>query len=147
MTDRPKILILCTGNAARSQMAEAFLRRYAGDRFDIYSAGFAPTEIHPLTRQVMAEKGLDLAGQYAKDVSDFLGKAHFRYLIVVCAQAEANCPRTFPGVLQRYFWPFEDPAAFQGSEAEKIAKIPPGPGSDRGQDPGMAEGNHFLMVL
>lgn len=123
MDDKPNILILCSGNAARSQMAEAFLTRAAGDRFNVFSAGFAPTALHPLTRQVMAEKGYDLAGQYAKDVNEFLGKKNFRYLIVVCERAEANCPSTFPGVLQRYYWPFEDPAAVQGSETDKLAKF------------------------
>lgn len=123
MNDKPNILILCSGNAARSQMAEAFLKRAAGERFNIFSAGFEPTAIHPLTRQVMAEKGYDLAGQYAKDVSEFLGQKNFRYLIVVCERAEANCPSTFPGVLQRYYWPFEDPVAFQGSEADQLPKF------------------------
>jgi len=123
MAEKPKILILCVGNAARSQMAEAFLKKYAGDRFEIYSAGFEPQDIHPLTRQVMAEVGLDLQGQYAKSVEDFLGRMTFRYLIVVCQKAEERCPRIFPGVLQRLYWPFEDPAAFEGPEAEKLAKF------------------------
>ncbi len=121
--DKPNILILCSGNAARSQMAEAFLKRAAGDRFNVFSAGLEPTAIHPFTRQVMAEKGYDLAGQYAKSVREFLGRKEFRYLIVVCERAEANCPSIFPGVLRRYYWPFEDPAAFQGSKAEQLAKF------------------------
>lgn len=102
-------------------MAEAFLKHYAGHRFEVYSAGYDPTEIHPLTRQVMAEKGLDLAGQYAKGVAPFLGKMEFRYLIIVCDRAEQNCPKTFPGVVQRLFWPFDDPAAATGSPEEKVA--------------------------
>lgn len=121
MEEKEKILILCSGNSARSQMAEAFLRRYAGHLLEVYSAGYEPTEIHPLTRQVMTEKGFDLAGQYAKGVERFLGRMEFRYLIIVCERAERNCPKAFPGVVQRLFWPFEDPAAATGSPEDKLA--------------------------
>ena len=119
--EKPNVLFLCTGNTARSQMAEAFLKKYAGDRFEVFSAGYAPREINPLTWKVMAEKGFDLSGQYSKGVGDFLGKMSLRYLIIVCANAEKTCPKTFPGVLFRLFWPFDDPAAITGSEAEKLA--------------------------
>ncbi len=122
-TEKPAVLILCTGNTARSQMAEAFLKKYAGDSLDVYSAGYDPKEINPLTRQVMAEKGFDLSGHYSKGVTEFLGKKQFRYLIIVCAAAEQTCPRQFPGVRYRFFWPFEDPAAATGSEEEKLAKF------------------------
>ena len=120
---KPAVLILCTGNTARSQMAEAFLKRYAGDSLEVYSAGYDPKEINPLTCQVMAERGFDLSGQYAKGVTEFLGKKQFRYLIIVCAAAEAACPKQFPGVLFRLFWPFDDPAAATGTEEEKLAKF------------------------
>lgn len=119
--EKPNVLFLCTGNTARSQMAEAFLKKYAGDRFEVYSAGYEPKEINPLTRQVMAEKGFDLSGQYSKGPKEFLGHMTIRYLIIVCAIAEKACPRTFPGVLFRLFWPFDDPAAVTGTEAEKLA--------------------------
>jgi arsenate reductase len=118
--EKPKVLLLCTGNTARSQMAEAFLKKYAGDRFEVFSAGYEPKEINPLTRQVMAEKGFDLGGQFSKGPGEFLGKMTFRYLIIVCAEAEKSCPRTFPGVLFRLFWPFDDPAAAKGTEEEKL---------------------------
>jgi len=121
--EKPAVLILCTGNTARSQMAEAFLKKYAGDSLDVFSAGYDPKEINPLTRQVMAERGFDLSGQYAKGVTEFLGKKPFRYLIIVCAAAEAACPKQFPGVLFRLFWPFDDPAAATGSDEEKLAKF------------------------
>lgn len=121
MEEKEKILILCSGNSARSQMAEAFLKHYAGHLFEVYSAGSDPTEIHPLTRQVMAEKGFDLAGQYAKGVETYLGRMEFRYLIIVCDRAEQNCPKAFPGVAQRLFWPFEDPAAASGGPEDKLA--------------------------
>ncbi len=119
--EKPNVLFLCTGNTARSQMAEAFLKRYAGDRFEVLSAGYQPREINPLTRQVMAEQGFDLSRHYSKGPGEFLGQMSIRYLIIVCGNAEKTCPKTFPGVLFRLFWPFDDPAAATGSEAEKLA--------------------------
>ncbi|MFZ5451173.1 MAG: arsenate reductase ArsC [Thermodesulfobacteriota bacterium] len=121
--EKLKVLILCTGNTARSQMAEAFMKKYAGDRFEIFSAGYHPQEINPYTRKVMAEKGYDLSGQYSKGVGEFLGKMDFRYLIIVCAEAEKTCPKTFPGVVFRLFWPFADPAAGELAEEERLAKF------------------------
>jgi arsenate reductase len=121
---RPQVIFLCTHNTARSQMAEAWLRKHAGDRFEVYSAGFEPTDINPLTRRVMAEVGLDLGGQYSKGVKEYLGKINFAYVIIVCARAEKTCPTAFPSISQqRLFWPFEDPAAFQGTAEEKVAKF------------------------
>ncbi|MHB0857859.1 MAG: arsenate reductase ArsC [Anaerolineae bacterium] len=121
--DKARVLFLCTGNSARSQMAEAFLRRLAGDRLEVYSAGLEPERgIHPLTLQVMREAGYDMAGHYAKDLTQYLGKVHFGYLITVCDRAEKNCP-IFPGVGQRQHWSIEDPAAFEGSDEEKAAKF------------------------
>ena len=117
-----RVLFLCTGNSARSQMAEAFLRHHGGDRFEVYSAGLEPKGIHPLTRRVMAEKGHDLAGHYSKDVFEFLGKTHFGYIITVCSNAEMRCP-IFPGIARRLYWPFDDPAAFTGTEEEKLAEF------------------------
>jgi len=74
---RPRVLFLCTRNSARSQMAEAFLRRHGGERFEVHSAGLEPEKgIHPLTVRVMEEKGYDLSGQYAKDIRQYLGKVH-----------------------------------------------------------------------
>ena len=121
---RPQVLFLCTHNTARSQMAEDFLKKYAGDRFEIYSAGFEPTDIHPFTRQVMAEAGLDLGGQYSKGVKEYLGKINFAYVIIVCHRAEKTCPTAFPSISQqRLFWPFEDPLAFTGTEEQKLVKF------------------------
>ena len=119
---KPKVLFLCTGNSARSQMAEGFLRKYAGDRFEVFSAGLEPGFINPLTIQVMEEKGMDMSGYYSKGLDQFLGKVHFAYLITVCSRADEKCP-IFPGMGQRLHWPFEDPAAFQGSPEEKLAKF------------------------
>jgi arsenate reductase len=121
---RPQVLFLCTHNTARSQMAEALLGRHAGDRFEVYSAGYEPTDINPFTRQVMAEVGLDLGGQYAKGVKEYLGKINFAYVIIVCDRAEKTCPTAFPSISrQRLFWPFEDPVAFEGTDEEKLAKF------------------------
>ena len=116
---KPKVLFLCTGNTARSQMAEAFLRAYAGDHFDVYSAGLEPQEIHPLTVRVMREAGFDLTGHRAKGLNEFLGKLHFGYLVTVCDRAHETCP-VFPGMGTRIFWPFEDPAQASGTEEERL---------------------------
>ncbi len=120
---KTNVLFLCTGNSARSQMAEALLRRYAGDRFAAYSAGLEPRGIHPLTIQVMAEMGEPLTGQYAKDVREYLGRMHFGYLITLCSDAEARCPSVFPGLGQRLHWAFEDPAAFEGPTEARLQKF------------------------
>jgi len=118
-----KVLFLCTGNSCRSQMAEAFLRKYGSDRFEAFSAGLQPTEINPYTYKVMAELGLDLAGQRSKGVEEFLGKTLFQYLITVCDDADKNCPTVWPGLSKRMHWSFEDPAKFEGSEEEKLQKF------------------------
>jgi arsenate reductase len=118
-----RVLFLCTSNSARSQMAEAFLRSYAGDRYEVYSAGLEPKEIHPLTRKVMDEIAIDISGQYPKALKNYMGKIHFGYLITVCADADKGCPSTFPGMGRRLHWGFEDPAKFTGSEEEKLQKF------------------------
>ncbi|MBN1977730.1 MAG: arsenate reductase ArsC [Anaerolineae bacterium] len=118
-----RVLFLCTGNTARSQMAEALLRKHGGDRFEAYSAGLEPSEINPCVYQVMEEISLDLSGQRSKNVSEYMGKVHFGYLITVCANAEEKCPAVFPSMGQRLFWPFDDPAAFEGSDEEKLLKF------------------------
>jgi arsenate reductase len=120
---KAKVLFLCTGNSARSQMAEAFLRKYGGDRFEAYSAGFEPKGIHPYTNRVMEEVGVSLSDQHSKHVKEYMGKVHFGYLITMCDEAEEGCPTTFPGMGRRLHWLFEDPSAFMGSEDEKLAKF------------------------
>jgi arsenate reductase len=117
---RPVVLFLCTGNSARSQMAEAFLRHYAGERFEVCSAGLEPRGVHPLAIRVMSEIGIDLSGHRSKPLSEFLGKISVRYAIIVCEQAERSCPRIWPFTLQRLFWPFEDPAAGRGPDEQKL---------------------------
>jgi arsenate reductase (thioredoxin) len=121
-TEKVKVLFLCTGNSARSQIAEAFLRKFAGDHFEVFSGGLEPQGIHLLAKKAMEEIGFDLSGQHSKDVAQFLGQEHFGYVITLCAQAEDRCP-IFPGASIRLHWPFEDPAAFQGTEEQKLTKF------------------------
>ncbi len=118
-----RVLFLCTGNSARSQMAEAFLRKYGGEQFEAFSAGLEPKDIHPLTIQVMQEIEMDISNQTSKGVVIYLGKTHFHYLITLCDDAEKNCPTIFPGVNQRLHWSFEDPAAFEGTDEAKLEKF------------------------
>ena len=117
----PKVLFLCTGNSARSQMAEAFLRAYGGRHFDVYSAGIEPKGfILPEVLTVMEERGLDLKGQYSKSVKEYLGRSHFAFVITVCAKAEKNCPTAFLNMGQHEHWPFDDPAEFEGGPLERL---------------------------
>jgi arsenate reductase len=121
-SDKLRVLFLCTGNSARSQMAEAWLRHLGSDHFDAHSAGLEPKGIHPLTKIVLEEAGLDMQGQYSKGLSVYLGKTSFAYLVTVCGNAEARCPY-FPGVGSRQHWPFNDPAACRGTDAEQLAEF------------------------
>ena len=117
-----KVLFLCTGNSARSQMAEAFLRKYAGDRYEVFSAGLEPTVVNPFTIQVMEEIGVNMSSHRSKHLDEYVGKVHFDYLITVCDNAEKKCP-FFPGVGIRLHWPFDDPASASGNDAQKLAKF------------------------
>jgi arsenate reductase len=120
---KQRVLFLCTHNAARSQMAEAFLRKHGGERFEAMSAGLEPTTVHPLTVRAMNEVGLDISGQQAKGLDAYLGKATVQIAIIVCEQAQKNCPRIYPFAMQRLYWPFEDPAACKGTEPEQLQKF------------------------
>jgi len=121
--NKQRILFLCTGNSARSQMAEAFLRKYGGDLYEAHSAGLEPKGLHPLTVQVMQEVGIDISEQTSKGIEMYLGKTLFQYLITVCDDADKNCPTTWPGIMHRMHWSFEDPARFEGTPEEKLAKF------------------------
>ncbi len=123
MSTTTRVLFLCTGNSARSQMAEAFLRKFGGEKYEAHSAGLEPKELHPLTIQVMNEVGIDVSGQRSKGVGEYLGKLLFQHLITVCDDADKNCPTSWPGISNRMHWSFEDPAAFDGSDEEKLAKF------------------------
>jgi len=109
-----RVLFLCTGNSARSQMAEALLRSFGGDDFEVFSAGTDPKEIHPMTIKVMQESNLDISNQKSKHLDQFLDES-FDFIITVCDKARDNCP-TFPGDIERIHWSYDDPAAITDDE-------------------------------
>ena len=114
-----RVLFVCTGNSARSVMAEALLRRHGGDAFEVYSAGTEPRGVNPLTLRVLADAGIDAAGARSKSVDEFRGQ-HFDYVITVCDQARQTCP-VFPGVHESLHWGYEDPAEAVGTDEERLA--------------------------
>ncbi|SMC34822.1 arsenate reductase ArsC [Sporomusa malonica] len=118
-----KVVIICTQNSARSQMAEAFFKKYGEDIIEVYSAGLEPTIVNPYAIRVMQEIGVDISGQRSKGVKEYLGKMSFGYVIAVCKKAEDRCPVIFPGVRTLLAWPFDDPAAVEGSEEEKLQQF------------------------
>ncbi|TAK13657.1 MAG: ArsR family transcriptional regulator [Anaerolineae bacterium] len=118
-----KMIFLCSGNSARSQMAEAFLRHHAGDDFEVYSAGTEPKGMNPYTVRAMDELGIDMSGHHSKSVREFLGHMNFGYVITVCDDAEENCPAVFLSQGQHLHWSFEDPAKAAGSDEEVLAKF------------------------
>jgi arsenate reductase (thioredoxin) len=115
---KKKVLFLCTGNSARSQMAEGLLRHYAGEQFEVFSAGIKPSTVNPLAIAVMAERGIDISKHRSKSVLEFT-KQTFDFVITVCDNAQQTCPM-FPGKAQKLHWSFEDPAAVEGTEEEKL---------------------------
>ena len=119
MKDKKRVLILCTGNSARSQMGEGLLRHDAGDRFEIESAGTRPSSVRPEAIAVMRELGIDISGHRSKSVTEFDGQ-HFDYVITVCDSARETCP-VFLGGAKRLHHDFDDPAAFDGGEEERLA--------------------------
>lgn len=120
MTDRDpiRVLFVCTGNSARSVMAEALLRHHGGDAFEVFSAGTEPKGINPLTLRVLAEAGIDGSFARSKSVSEFLGQS-FDYVVTVCDQARQSCP-VFPGVHEALHWGYDDPAAAEGTDEERM---------------------------
>ena len=116
---KKRVLILCTGNSARSQMAEGLLEHDAGDRFEVESAGTKPGRVRPEAIAVMKELGIDISDHRSKHVDEFQGQS-FDYVLTVCDNANESCP-VFPGPAKRIHKAFEDPAAFQGTEEERLA--------------------------
>jgi arsenate reductase len=148
LNERPSVLFLCARNSARSKMAEAFLQRDSGGRLEVRSAGLRPSPIHPMTIHpmtihpmtihpmtihpmtihpmtihVMEEVGIDLSSHRAEDLGTFLGGPVYDLAIVVCDQAQEECRGIYPFALKRLYWPFEDPAAFDGTEEHRLAKF------------------------
>ncbi len=123
MTESPgapiRVLFVCTGNSARSVMAEALLRLHGGDDFEVHSAGTEPKGINPLTLRTLEASGIDASWARSKSVTEFLGQ-RFDYVITVCDQARQSCP-VFPGVHESLHWGYEDPAAAEGTEEERLA--------------------------
>jgi len=123
-TNKPNILFLCTGNSARSQMAEGLLRSHAGDRYNVYSAGLEPKGVNPYAIRAMDEIGLDISTQESTSLAEYMGHKPFATLITVCDHAEQNCPRTFLLSIDNHLhWSVEDPAAFEGSDADTAEKF------------------------
>ncbi len=115
---KKKVLILCTGNSARSQMAEGLLRHDAGDRFAVESAGTKPSSVRKEAIEALRELGIDISGHRSKHVQEFDGQK-FDYVITVCDNARESCP-VFFGAAERLHHSFEDPAASAGSEEERM---------------------------
>jgi arsenate reductase len=119
MPDKKRVLILCTGNSARSQMAEGLLRHDAGDRFEVFSAGTRPSRVRPEAIAVVQELGIDISSHRSKSVDEFADQS-FDYVLIVCDNAKESCP-IFPDQAIRIHQSFEDPAELQGSEEERLA--------------------------
>lgn len=119
MTQR--VLILCTGNSARSQMAEGILRAIAADRFEVFSAGTHPSIVNPLAIAVLRERDIDISHHRSKSLMEYINQP-FDYVITVCDQAAEACP-AFPGPAERIHWSFPDPAAVAGTEEERVASF------------------------
>ena len=119
-----KVLFLCVHNSARSQMAEAFLKKYAGDNFDVESAGLEPGKLSPFVVRAMAELGIDISKNPTKDVFDLfkVGRV-YQVIVTVCSrEAAERCP-IFPGRAERLYWPFPDPSTFKGTDEEIMARV------------------------
>ncbi|HKP37143.1 MAG TPA: arsenate reductase ArsC [Pyrinomonadaceae bacterium] len=116
MTEKKKVLILCTGNVARSQMAEGLLRHMAGNQFEVFSAGLLPSYVRPNAITVMKELGIDISHHRSKSLDEFLGTS-FDYVITVCDHVNERCP-VFPGTAKRIHWSIDDPVAPGGEAAQ-----------------------------
>ena len=119
MNNKKRVLILCTGNSARSQMAEGLLGSLAGTEFESFSAGVAPTTVRPEAIEALAEIGIDISRHRSKSVDEFLAQ-EFNYVITVCDNANERCP-VFPGETKRIHWSFADPAAVEGNHELRLA--------------------------
>ena len=124
MANRIKVLFICQHNSGRSQIAEAYLKKLYGDHFEIESAGLEPAEgVNPLVIRVMAEVGFDLSQKKPQNVFELFKQGKlYDHVITVCHDSESKCP-IFPGITQRWHWPFPDPAAVEGEENEKLVEV------------------------
>jgi arsenate reductase len=124
MRKKRRVLFICVHNSGRSQIAEAYLRKFHGDHFDIESAGLVPAEaVNPLVVRVMQEVGFDLSQKKPQSAFELFKRGNlYEHVITVCHDSESRCP-IFPGVARRWHWPFPDPAAVQGTETEKLEEV------------------------
>ncbi|MFW5641050.1 MAG: arsenate reductase ArsC [Thermodesulfobacteriota bacterium] len=124
MDRKIKILIICQHNSGRSQMAEAYLKQFAGDRLTIESAGLEPSErVNPLVVEVMKEEGIDLSDKTPQSVFQLFKKGKlYNHILTVCHESEAQCP-IFPGITTRWYMPFPDPAKVAGAHEEQLAQV------------------------
>lgn len=118
MTGKQRAIFVCTHNSARSQMAEGMLRAWAGDRFEVFSAGTEATRVRPEAIAVMQEIGIDIGGHASKTLDPFMGES-FDWLITVCDQARETCP-VVPGVAQKAHWSVDDPSSVDGDEEARL---------------------------
>ena len=118
--DKKRVLIICTGNVARSQMGEGLLRHFGGDRFEVFSGGLSPSYVRPNAIAVMKELGIDISHHRSKSVNEFVDDEPFDYVITVCDHASEHCP-VFPGPAKRIHWSIDDPVAPGGEEAQLAA--------------------------
>lgn len=116
MNKKERVLFFCKHNSCRSQMAEAYLKKLASDRFEVFSAGLYPQMIHPFVETVMQEDGVSIQGQTAKSIDLYLGKQPFDSIIIVCREGEAECPQLYPFALHVERWSLSDPAEVQGDK-------------------------------
>lgn len=121
MARKPFVLFVCSRNSARSQMAEGLLRHLAGDSVEVGSAGVEPGTLSPFAVQALAERGIDISAQRAKSIREYLGRVLVDHLIIVCDAAAQSCPAVWPNMRERHNWPFPDPAAVDGTDAQKLA--------------------------
>ena len=124
MAKKLKVLFICQHNSGRSQIAEAYLKKFYGSEFEIESAGFEPAPaVNPLVVEAMKEEGLDLSGKKPQSVFELFKQGRlFDHIITVCNDNESLCP-VFPGITKRWHWPFPDPAAVEGSEAQQLEQV------------------------
>jgi arsenate reductase len=121
---KPKVLFVCIHNSARSQMAEAFLKKHCGGKFEAHSAGIEPGKLNPIVVEALKETGIDISQNKTKSVQEYLSAGTpFTYVVTVCDETSAErCP-VFPGNVTRLHWGFRDPSQFQGTPEEKLAQV------------------------
>jgi len=121
---KKRVLFVCIHNSARSQMAEELLRKLAGDKFDVESAGLEPGKLNPIVVEALKEEGIDITGKQTRAVADLIKRGdRYDYVITVCDESSAErCP-IFPGLAHRIHWGFTDPSKFEGTDKEKLVNV------------------------